>query len=67
MAPKLAGILAKQKGTELKDPQTEDYQAYRQTQYDKLAGELRESLDMEQIYAIMDLERKVRQNGGRAE
>ena len=67
VAPKLAGILAKQKGTELKDPQTEDYQAYRQTQYDKLAGELRESLDMEQIYAIMDLERKVRQNGGRAE
>ena len=64
-APVLAGILAKQKGMELKTPQKEDYQAYRQAQYDELAGELRKSLDMEQIYAMMGLERNGQKDGGR--
>lgn len=60
-AAALAGILAKKKGVELKEPRKEDYEAYRQAQYDKLADELRKSLNMEQIYAMMGLERKAQE------
>ena len=31
-----------------------DYRAYRESQYDKLAEKLRENLDMEEIYKILE-------------
>ena len=54
VAARLAELLAKKKGAVLK-PLKEDYEAYRQAQYDRLAEGLRKSLDLERIYAMMGL------------
>ena len=35
-----------------------DYRTYRQQQYDKLAEELRENLDMAAVYRMMGISRK---------
>ena len=48
--------LAEKKGIELEADRTEEYSAYRNRQYDRLAGELRKALNMEQIYGILELE-----------
>ena len=54
VAARLAELLAKKKGAVLK-PLKEDYEAYRQAQYDRLAEGLRKSLDLERSYAMMGL------------
>lgn len=46
--------LCAQKGIAAPQSRILDYQAYKETQYDKLADELRAALDMEQLYTIME-------------
>lgn len=46
--------LAARKGVELSKLGAMDYQAYKETQYDLLAKTLREHLDMERIYQILE-------------
>lgn len=55
MAPAIVKALAFKKGIDLTGG-TEgfDYKAYRESQYDKLAAVLRESLDMEAVYRILE-------------
>ena len=54
---KLLSILTKKKGMEamvsLEDAGM-DYQAFKESQYDLLAGELRKHLDLEKIYEILE-------------
>lgn len=45
--------LAKKKGIKIKEGVFEDYQTYKEKQYDKLAETLRNYLDMEVIYEIL--------------
>ena len=51
---KLAEYLAARKGIEIPALQPSDRAAYRSRQYDLLADAVRESLDMERIYRIME-------------
>ena len=44
------------KGIKLETNLKEEYDAYRNRQYDKLAGELRKALNMELIYKVLGLE-----------
>lgn len=46
--------LAEHKGVELKDMAGADFQKYKESQYDLLAATLREHLDMEKIYRILE-------------
>lgn len=46
-------ILAEKKGISIKEGMFEDYQSYKEKQYDKLADTLREYLDMEVIYGML--------------
>lgn len=55
IAEAVVNALARNKGVDLGDMGLMDYKAYRQQQYDKLADELRQSLDMDAIYKIMGL------------
>ena len=48
--------MAEKKGIHI-HASVQDYGAYRQAQYNKLADELRKSLDMDRIYAMMGLKR----------
>lgn len=53
IAEEIVNSLRRKKGL----PETEtdfDYQAYREEQYDRLAAELRRSLDLEKIYRILE-------------
>lgn len=50
----LITAIADHKGIELSDLEGMDYQAFKETQYDILAAALREHLDMEKIYEILD-------------
>ncbi|MCD8153038.1 MAG: cobyric acid synthase, partial [Clostridiales bacterium] len=45
--------LAARRGIDLSDLEATDYAAYKEAQYDKLAGILRRHLDMERIYGIL--------------
>ena len=64
IAQKLIRALAAKKGLDFKELETVDYKAYRQRQYDKLADELRRSLDIPEIYRIMGLKQEgARENG----
>ncbi|MCI9589069.1 MAG: cobyric acid synthase [Lachnospiraceae bacterium] len=55
MAPAIVKALASKKGVDLAGEMKHfDYKAYRESQYDKLAAILRESLDMEAIYRILE-------------
>ena len=56
IAARLTQCLAAKKGVSLEEAKNQDYESYRQSQYDKLARELRKSLDMEGIYRMMGLE-----------
>lgn len=47
--------LAEKKGIALEDKKGMDLKAFKETQYDLLADSLRQHLDMERIYEIMDL------------
>lgn len=49
----LAEALLSKKGMSLSNRQNFDYSAYREEQFDLLAGELRKSLDMDLIYKIL--------------
>ncbi|MDE6635046.1 MAG: cobyric acid synthase CobQ, partial [Lachnospiraceae bacterium] len=53
IAAAIVHALAKKKGIIIKDEVFEDYQSYKERQYDKLADTLREYLDMEEIYGIL--------------
>ena len=45
--------LAKKKGVSLQDSQMEDYQSFKEKQYDKLADTLRLYLNMEEVYGML--------------
>jgi adenosylcobyric acid synthase len=45
--------LAKRKGIEIKDGVFENYQTFKEKQYDKLADTLRKYLNIEVIYGIL--------------
>ena len=51
---RLAALLFARRGLDPSQVQTVDYAQYKEEQYDKLAQALRESLDMEQIYRIVE-------------
>ena len=53
VAESLAEALLSKKGMSLSNRQNFDYSAYREEQFDLLAGELRKSLDMDLIYKIL--------------
>ena len=54
IAQTIVKILAERKGVELEDLGTLSYAEYKETQYDLLATELREHLNMEKIYEILE-------------
>ena len=53
MANPVVQVLAKKKGIEIKDGVFENYQAFKEKQYDKLADTLRKYLNMEVVYGIL--------------
>lgn len=54
IASRIAGALAKHKGIELEDDLIMSYAQYKETQYDLLAENLRNHLDMDRIYDILN-------------
>ena len=54
LAPALIGLLLERKGLPADFQQTVSFDDYKTQQYDKLAGALRQSLDMEAIYRILE-------------
>jgi len=54
IAQTLASILAGKKGIQLEKMTEGSYQAYKEKQYDLLADHIRASLDMKQIYRILE-------------
>lgn len=58
MAAGLVKALMKAKGIQSEEPAAMDYRAYKEQQYDKLAEELRGSLDMEAVYGLLGLKGK---------
>lgn len=55
VAGTLIEILGRKKGISAEEIAATDYAAFKETQYDILAKELRENLDMKKIYEILDL------------
>lgn len=53
IATAIVKALASKKGIELEDGVFEDYQIFKEKQYDKLADTLREYLNMEEIYGML--------------
>lgn len=53
IAKTVVSVLAERKGIELEELQDYDYRAFRESQYDKLADELRKSMDIPYIYEIL--------------
>ena len=53
IAYRIVKILAEKKGIRIKDGVFEDYQVFKEKQYDKLADTLRLYLDMEEIYGML--------------
>ena len=49
----LAGILAKRKGVDWQPDREVDYRAFKEGQYDMLAQGIRENMDMEYVYSIL--------------
>lgn len=58
IARTVAEALARKKGLDLESAGNMDYRSYKEQQYDKLARELRNSLDMEAIYRIMGIHQR---------
>ena len=54
LTQKLAALLCGRKGLEPDTAQAVSHAAYQQTQLDLLARRVREALDMEQIYRVME-------------
>ena len=57
IAQELAACLCAKKGVSPETIGSMDYRAYRQAQYDRLAENLRNSLNMDRIYQIMGLKK----------
>lgn len=55
IAQKMAEALMKKKGYEPEQAKAFDYASYKEQQYDNLAAQLREHLDMDQIYGMIGL------------
>ena len=53
IAGEVVQALARKKGVSLQDGQMEDYQSFKEKQYDKLADTLRLYLNMEEIYGML--------------
>ena len=53
IAGEVAQALARKKGVSLPDGQMEDYQSFKEKQYDKLADTLRLYLNMEEVYGML--------------
>lgn len=53
IASVIVNALSKKKGVVLLDGSLEDYQTYKEKQYDKLADILRKHLNMEEIYGML--------------
>jgi adenosylcobyric acid synthase len=53
IASTIVKSLAEKKGISLIDTNVEDYQSFKEKQYDKLADTLREYLDMDKIYGML--------------
>lgn len=53
IAGAMVAALAEKKGISLESGNTEDYQNFKESQYDKLADTLRRCLNMEEIYGIL--------------
>lgn len=53
IAYRIAKALADQKGVELKAPEEGDYKAYKESQYDLLAAEMRKHMDIDAVYAML--------------
>jgi adenosylcobyric acid synthase len=53
IAAEVVRSLAEKKGISLIDTEIEDYQSFKEKQYDKLADILREYLDMDKIYGML--------------
>ena len=53
-ASALAGALFEAKGLDAADVQAVDMKAYKEEQYDKLAQAMRENMDMDLIYRIIE-------------
>ena len=54
VAASIVSILAEKKGISIDTSLTMSYEEYKETQYDLLAESLRESLDMDAIYQILE-------------
>ena len=55
VAGRLIASLAKEKGIEMEGISAVDYAGYKEKQYDLLADTLRQHLDMEKIYEILEM------------
>ena len=53
MVTAVVQTLAKRKGIQIRDGVFEDYQTFKEKQYDKLAETLRQYLNMEEIYGML--------------
>lgn len=53
IANTIVQTLAQKKGIHIEDATFEDYQAFKETQYDKLADTLRMYMDMEEVYGML--------------
>lgn len=53
-AKALVMALGRRKGVDMSEAEAVDFQAFKETQYDLLAAALREHLDMERIYRILE-------------
>ena len=53
IAPAVIGMLAEKKGIVCETGEMRSYQAFKESQYEKLADTLRSCLDMEQIYGML--------------
>ena len=53
IAATVVNMLAEKKGIRMENGEFEDYQSFKEKQYDKLADTLREYLNMEEIYGIL--------------
>lgn len=53
MAATVIDILAEKKGIKLESGGMEDYQSFKEKQYDKLADTLRQHLNMEDVYGML--------------
>ena len=53
IAAVIVQTLAEKKGMQIKNGMVEDYDSFKEKQYDKLADTLREYLNMEEIYGML--------------